>query len=79
MVVIFVFKLFGTKKEKCVAVKETEITQPSSDSGKVNSRRGELSDRMSDKKLVAIITSAIAASKDESDCAFNVISINKIS
>lgn len=69
------FKLFGSKKEKNVAVSETEAVQSSAKS----SAGGELSDRMSDKKLVAIVTAAIAASRGESDCAFNVISINKIS
>ncbi|HAN21009.1 MAG: hypothetical protein A2Y15_08105 [Clostridiales bacterium GWF2_36_10] len=71
------FKFFSAKKEEPISVKETEVKQPSV----VNniSKSGELSDRMPDRKLVAIVTSAIAASRGESDCAFNVISINKIS
>ena len=73
------FKLFGAKKEKPVTIIETEIIQPSIDSSNANNRGGELSDRMSDKKLVAVITSAIAAMRNESECAFDVISINKIS
>lgn len=71
------FKLFGLKKEKAAIIPDVasqNVTEnPSSNNG------GELSDRMPDKKLVAIVTAAIAASRDESDCAFNVISINKIS
>lgn len=75
------FKFFGSKKDKSTNISEVttekEVMQPSVNVS--SNKGGELSDKMPDKKLVAVISAAIAASRGESDCAFNVISINKIS
>lgn len=74
MVIIQVFKVFFTKKEEPASITK-ESVQPVIDTGS----GGELSDKISDSELVAIATSAIAASRDESECGFDVISITKIS
>lgn len=71
MVVIYLFKfLFGKKEREAEnnnTAAETQIHQAAQPKS------------LSEKKLVAIATAAIAASRGSSDCAFNVISIQKIS
>ena len=77
MAVLYLFKLIFAKKEKpktTPVIKKQVINEPETQSISTT-----LSNKISEKKLVAIATSAIAASRGESDCAFSVISINKIS
>ncbi|HBR32734.1 MAG: hypothetical protein PHD46_05315 [Eubacteriales bacterium] len=72
------FKLFRSKKEKTGSVPAEAVSmQPSVKT--VQNEGGELSGKMSDRKLIAVISAAIAAFRNESDCAFDIISINKIS
>ena len=72
MAVLYVFKLVATsktKKEKQDAVKAPE------DPGQAAIGTGE----NEEETIVAIATAAIAASRGESDCAFRVISVTKLS
>jgi hypothetical protein len=71
MVVIYMFKLLFGKKEK----KNVAENSPAVSSEAVNTEPKAISE----KKIVAIATAAIAASRGISDCAFDVISIKKIS
>jgi len=72
MAVLYLFKLFsviGSKKKAKTPSAEPAVaatkSEPTATTG------GE-------EEIVAVATAAIAASRGESDCAFNVISINKI-
>ena len=68
MAVLYLFKLFsvfGSKK------KATATTAPAP-------KAAEAPAGDSEEELVAVATAAIAAYRGESDCAFKVISINKI-
>lgn len=70
------FRLFGSKKRES----ENVVTESPAVENTVLSSGGEvLSDKMSDKKLVAVVTAAIACYMGKSDCSFNVLSIEKIS
>ena len=60
-----VFSVFGSKK------KATATTAPAP-------KAAEAPAGDSEEELVAVATAAIAAYRGESDCAFKVISINKI-
>ena len=77
--ILQVFKLFGNKKpaeEKAatpVAVAPAPVAAPAPVSAPVASAPAS-----EEEQIVAIATAAIAASRGESDCAFNVISIKKI-
>lgn len=71
MVVIYMFKFLFGKKEK----KDVSEVSPAAAPETVTAKEKDISE----KKLVAIATAAIAASRGSSDCAFDVISIQKIS
>ncbi|PKM62016.1 MAG: hypothetical protein CVU97_06475 [Firmicutes bacterium HGW-Firmicutes-21] len=75
MAVLYLFKLIFAKEPKKAAV--ADITVKPEQSVLTDSSGGELSVKMSDKKLVAVVTSAIAASRNESQVAFDVLSIKK--
>ena len=66
MAVLYLFKLFsvfGSKKKATATPAPKAAEAPAGDS---------------EEELVAVATAAIAAYRGESDCAFKVISINKI-
>ncbi len=71
--VLQLFKLFS-KTEKPKEAK-TEAVAPVSQTAAPVASAAPASD---DEKIVAIATAAIAASRGESECTFNVISIKKI-
>jgi len=71
MVVIYLFKFLFGKKEKKAENIATAAEAPVNQTAQLKG--------LSEKKVVAIATAAIAASRGSSDCAFNVISIQKIS
>ena len=74
MVVIFMFKFLFGKKEKNSNSETDAITESSENANNTVKPKS-----ISEKKLVAIATAAIAASRGSSDCAFDVLSITKIS
>ena len=68
MAVLYVFKLFSSKKSKqAVQAPENKTALPSA---------GAQDD---EETIVAVATAAIAASRGESECAFRVISVRKLS
>ena len=71
MAVLYVFKLVAASKAKkaaAPAVKAPEKPEPALGTGENE-----------EETIVAIATAAIAASRGESDCAFRVISVTKLS
>lgn len=68
MAVLYVFKLFSSKNSKqAVQAPENKTALPSA---------GAQDD---EETIVAVATAAIAASRGESECAFRVISVRKLS
>lgn len=76
--ILQIFKLFAVKKpaeNKAQPVEAAPTPVPVASVAPVASATAPVSE---EEQIVAIATAAIAASRGESECAFNVISIKKI-
>ena len=74
------FKFLFAKKEKNLSDSQKTNNEVSkTESSEKVSIENVKAEGISEKKIVAIATAAIAASRGESDCAFDVLSITKIS
>lgn len=70
--ILQVFKLFGVKKPSKSTAPEANASVP------VSAPAVSAAPASEDGEVVAVVSAAIAASRGESECNFNIISIKKI-